>query len=220
MSRALRDVRAFKRKKHMAIFRISFAFARLADSPLLLFILNVIEKLTSNPGFTTPVIKLEEMTDIANSFNAAITAAEGGDRQLIAAKNVAREAVLAALRREGAYVQSIAGENLPLLLSSGFLPVSTNRTRIQLPTPVVERIENPMSTKIGLRLQPVPTAAAYEIRMRYGANGWESVGVFTQARSILVDGRIPGTVYEVQARAVGGLTGYSGWTEPVSHMAT
>src|SRR5690349_4757264 len=110
----------------MATYRVSFGFARLADSPLLLFLLNVIEKLTGNAGFTTPVVKLDEMQDIADTFSAAISAAEGGDRQLIAAKNVAREAVLAALRREGAYVQSIAGDNLPLLLSSGFVPVSTN----------------------------------------------------------------------------------------------
>jgi hypothetical protein len=55
--------------------------------------------------------------------------------------------------------------------------------------------------------------------MRYGANGWELAGIFTQARSITVDGRIPGTVYDVQARAIGGSTGYSDWSDPVSHMA-
>jgi hypothetical protein len=84
---------------------------------------------------------------------------------------------------------------------------------------VIDRIDNPMSTQLGLRLQPVPTAAAYEVRVRYGANGWEAVGIFTQARSIIIEGRTPGTVYEVQARAVGGSTGYSDWSDPVSHMS-
>ncbi len=76
-----------------------------------------------------------------------------------------------------------------------------------------------MSTKLGLRLKPVPTAAAYEIRVRYGTTGWEAVGVFTQARSIIIQDRTPGTVYDMQARAVGGSTGYSDWSDPVSHMA-
>jgi hypothetical protein len=30
----------------------------------------------------------------------------------------------------------------------------------------------------------------------------------------------PGTNYNIQARAVGGSTGYSDWSDPVSHMAT
>ncbi len=67
--------------------------------------------------------------------------------------------------------------------------------------------------------QPVPTAAAYEIRVCYGANGWEAAGVFIQARSIIVANRIPGTVYDVPARAIGGSTGYSDWSDPVSNLA-
>ncbi|MEO7297788.1 MAG: fibronectin type III domain-containing protein [Verrucomicrobiota bacterium] len=132
---------------------------------------------------------------------------------------MARAALLALLQQEAAYVQSIAGEELPLLLSSGFDAVSTNRTQVPLTKPVVERIDNPMSTKLGLRLQPVPTAAAYEIRVSYGTNGWQAVGVFTQSRSILIEDLTPGTMYNVQARAVGGSTGYSDWSDPVSHMA-
>ena len=62
-------------------------------------------------------------------------------------------------------MQSLAGEDLPLLLSSGFDAVNTNRSQIPLPKPVIERIENPMSTQLGVRLQPIPTAAAaYELR--------------------------------------------------------
>ncbi|NOS68990.1 MAG: fibronectin type III domain-containing protein [Verrucomicrobia bacterium] len=37
---------------------------------------------------------------------------------------------------------------------------------------------------------------------------------------VLLDGLTPGATYAVQARAVGGTTGYSDWSDPVSHMAT
>jgi hypothetical protein len=112
-----------------------------------------------------------------------------------------------------------AGDDLPTLLSSGFEAVNNNRTQIPLPKPVVDRIDNPASTQLGVRLQPVPTARAYEVRLSYGTSGWQAVGVFTQARQILVENLTPGTTYTLQARAIGGTTGYSDWSDPVSHMA-
>jgi hypothetical protein len=33
-----------------------------------------------------------------------------------------------------------------------------------------------------------------------------------------VAGLIPGSIYSMQVRAVGGSTGYSDWSDPVSHM--
>jgi chitodextrinase len=49
---------------------------------------------------------------------------------------------------------------------------------------------------------------------------WVPGGVFTQARKIVVENLTPGTTYTFQVRAVGGSTGYSGWSDPVSHMST
>jgi hypothetical protein len=36
---------------------------------------------------------------------------------------------------------------------------------------------------------------------------------------VVIAGLTPGVVYTLLARAVGGLTGYSDWSDPVSHMA-
>ena len=44
--------------------------------------------------------------------------------------------------------------------------------------------------------------------------------VFTQARRVVLTGLTPGTAYTLQVRAIGGSTGYSPWSEPVTHMAT
>jgi len=44
-------------------------------------------------------------------------------------------------------------------------------------------------------------------------------GQFTQGRRIVLKELTPGTTYNIQARAVGGSTGYSDWSDPISHMA-
>ena len=203
----------------MITYRTSLAFARLADASLNSFTENVIARLTGNPSFPTPIVSLGSLTAAQVAFNNAIGVASQGGRVATATKNAERETVLALLRQEAAYVQSVAGEDLPMLLTSGFEAVSTTRTRIILPQPVVERVENPQSTKLGLRLQPVPTARAYEVRISYGTTGWQAVGIFTYSRPILIESLTPGTTYTLQARAIGGTTGYSDWSDPVSHMA-
>jgi hypothetical protein len=50
--------------------------------------------------------------------------------------------------------------------------------------------------------------------------GWTPAGVFPQTRGIVLPGLTPGQIYSVQARAIGGSTGYSDWSDPVSHMVT
>lgn len=203
----------------MATYRTSLAFTRLSDSPLNSFAENVVLKMTANTAYPTPTVPLTAVTGAQLAFSNAINAAKNGGKQATAAKNARREALTALLRQNAAYVQSVAGEDLEMLLSSGFEAVTNSRTRIMLPQPVVERVENTQSTKLGLRLTPVPTARAYEVRISQGNGVWQQVGVFTYSRPILIENLTPGTIYTVQARAVGGTTGYSDWSDPVSHMA-
>jgi hypothetical protein len=42
--------------------------------------------------------------------------------------------------------------------------------------------------------------------------------IATKARGIVVPGLTPGAMYDVQVRGIGGTTGYSDWSDPVSHM--
>lgn len=53
-----------------------------------------------------------------------------------------------------------------------------------------------------------------------GTQEWRNAGVFTKARGMLLEGLLPGQMYEIQVRAVGGSTGYSDWSDPIMHMAT
>jgi hypothetical protein len=43
--------------------------------------------------------------------------------------------------------------------------------------------------------------------------------MFTQARRIVLTGLTPGVTYAVRVRAIGGSTGFSDWSDPISHMA-
>jgi hypothetical protein len=59
--------------------------------------------------------------------------------------------------------------------------------------------------------------------VRYSTNGgstWAAEVTFPSARAMVLNGLTPGTTYTVQMRAVGGTMGFSGWSDPVSHMVT
>jgi hypothetical protein len=203
----------------MTKFKVSLGFTRLPDGGLPPFTANVVTCMTGNARFPDSPVGMAALTGANDYYETKLAQAEGGSKQDTVEKNQAREVLENLLRQVAAYVQSLAGEDLAMLLSSGFNSTSNNRAQIELPAPVVLAVENPMSQQLALRLGPVQTARAYEVRISYGTSGWQGVGVFTQARRIVLGNLTPGTMYDIQARAIGGSTGASGWSDPVSHMA-
>jgi hypothetical protein len=203
----------------MTTFRVSLAFARLLDRSLPPFASQVLTSLTANAAFPKPPVTLASVTSLLSDFQDKLAATEDGSRRATVEKNAARDALESPLRQLAAYVQTVAGEDLALLLSSGFDAVQQNTAQIELPRPVIAGIENSGSQQLALRLRPVPTARAYEVRVSFGAGGWQAAGIFTQARRIVLQDLTPGTVYNIQARAIGGSTGSSDWSDPVSRMS-
>ena len=63
-------------------------------------------------------------------------------------------------------------------------------------------------------------ALLYEVRWKTGDGDWIDAGKFQQARTIVLQNLVPGTVFTVSVRALGGSTGCSEWSLPVSCMAT
>ena len=99
--------------------------------------------------------------------------------------------------------------------------VSTNRASAPLDTPVITQILNNGTTKLLLRLNSILNAKSYQVQIATAANGpWQEAGIYTQARRIVLLGLTPGTIYFVRVRAIGGSTGYSEWSVPVSLMCT
>jgi hypothetical protein len=77
------------------------------------------------------------------------------------------------------------------------------------------------TTKLLVRLTPVTNARSYNVQTNTNGNGaWADAGIYTQARRIVLGSLTPGTTYNVRARAIGGNTGLSDWSAPVSLMAT
>lgn len=203
----------------MPTYRVSLGFAQLPDADLSDFATTVVTKLTNNTSYPTPAVPLATITTDNNTFVAAMAAAAQGGTQLTAAKNAAREALMELLRSQAAYVLSTAQNDLEVILSSGFEVNKTDRTRRPLTKPAITNIDNFASTQLMVRMSPVDNARSYEVRTRVGSAEWQNAGVFTKSRGVLLDNLTPGATYDVQARAVGGTTGYSDWSDPVSHMA-
>jgi hypothetical protein len=202
----------------MAIYHISLSFAQLPDSELDEFTSGVVAGLTGNPAFTTPAVSLADLSAAQTAFEDAMTAMTQGGRQATANKNAMRAALVALLRKEANYVQLTGANDLAALLSSGFLVNSTSRAKSPLDTPTVVGIDNGMTTQLVVRVQGVDNARAYEAQVKNGTGGFVTAGTFTQSRRIVVGGLTPGQTYSVQVRGVGGSTGYSDWSDPVSHM--
>ena len=78
-----------------------------------------------------------------------------------------------------------------------------------------------MSTQLGVHLQPVANARAYQVQFSMdGEKTWQEAGIFPSTRGIIITGLTSGTVYTVHVRAVGGSTQYSPWSATISLMVT
>ena len=202
----------------MTVQHVSLTFAKLPDSELDEFTAGVIDNMTGNTSYTTPAVSMAALgTGRTNFVNAMADMAQGGTAAT-AAKNAARETLLGLLRQEALYVQGACNNDLTVLLSSGFEAASTNRTSSPLETPSIVKILNEASTQLVLRVTPITNARSYEIRYYTTPGVWVSGGISTQARHIIVEGLTPGTTYTMSVRAIGGSTGHSDWSDPVSHM--
>jgi hypothetical protein len=200
-------------------YKVNCAFTQLPDTAIADFADVVIAALTGNTGFPSLPVDLATLGTQKDDYLSKLAATAQGGTLATVEKNVARDVLVTSLRQTAAYVQSVASQDLTLLLSSGFQAASTNRAQSPLTAPVVLGIDNSFSTQLVLRLQPVPNARSYEVQYKNGG-GWLPAGIFTRARRIEIDSLTPGMTYTVQARAVGGSTGYSDWSAPQSCMAT
>lgn len=202
----------------MSTQHVSLAFTQLPDSELDEFAGGVITNMTGNTSFPTPAVSMAALGTARTNFVNAMAAMAQGGTAATAAKNAARETLVDLLRQQALYVQGAADNDLTVLLSSGFEAASTNRTQSPLETPSILKILNEASTQLVLRVTPIKNARTYETRYYTTPGQWQSGGLSTQARRIVIEGLTPGTTYTFAVRAIGGSTGHSDWSDAVSHM--
>src|SRR5712691_6433369 len=202
------------------LFRISLAFATLSDAEIGDFTHGVIEGMTNNTAYPEPPVTLANLQTAHTGFGVKVAEAKLGGPPDTAVKNNARQELLGMLRQLASYVQINCHNDLAILLSSGFQAASANRTQTPLEQPQALVIKNDTSQRLSASVKPVKNTSMYEGRIKGPADDWQP-SVFTgDSQHITFGGLVPGTVYTIQVRALGGLTGQSDWSDPSSHMAT
>ncbi len=209
--------------------RVLLGFTSSSDTSVLERAQAVHDHLYTSPLWAVPPNPAIPVTAAAldtamGAFSIAMAAADLGGPADTADKNGKRDVLVTLLRQLAGYVQENHGNDLAKLLASGFEAVSTNRASVPLETPTIKDIINGMSCQLILRVSRIDNAKAYEVRYALiGPNGapgpWQSGGLHTSSRSMPIGGLTPGGNYQFQVRAVGGSTGYSDWSNPVSHMS-
>jgi hypothetical protein len=200
--------------------RVSMAFARLKDCQIGIFAGGVNTGLTNNAFFPNLPVSLADLSAATDAYWTAHVNSLGGGRPLTALKRAARDKLISILRDEAHYVQSIAKNNLVALLSSGFTDIDRNTAQSALAHPFIKAVLNQHSEQLWLRVKRVPNARNYQVRIKAGDGDWVDAGVHPQARKIVLTGLTPGTVYQIQVRALGGRTNYSNWSMTATKMAT
>jgi hypothetical protein len=118
-------------------------------------------------------------------------------------------------------VEDTVGDDLEMLLATGYLPASTNHSSSPLDDTSIVSLLNNGTTQALLRLEAVVNAKSYQTQVSPdGGKTCADWTVSSQARRIVLTNLVPGTTYLVRARAIGGATGASNWTSPGSIMST
>ena len=183
----------------------------------------IISGLTGNAAFPAPPVALKTVQAAVDDLNSALAAQPHGGPAATAEKNNRQAALIALLRKLKHYVQDNCGNDLAVVLSTGFQAASTNRARTPLANPSILNLGIGNSTELVLKVTPITHAKCYEVRSAALGGGnspgpWQTAGLFTNSRAMTINSLTPGTVYLFQVRAVGGSTGYSEWSNPVSRM--
>lgn len=118
----------------MKASKVLMDFARFAIAFLIEFARNIVVMMTGNPLFPSPFVALSQLTTAINDLEAKFNLALGGGKEQKANMRIAAKTLIALLRKQAAYVNSVAGGVDASILSSGFhsssQPVSALRKEI------------------------------------------------------------------------------------------
>ena len=208
----------------MSQLRVLLNFASAPDHALEERATAVHGGLYGQPAYPTPPVTQAALLTGITNFSTSIATAEMGGPAETAEKNNMREILIGLLRQLATYVQENHGNNLATLLSSGFEAASTNNASVPLETPSITDIRNGNSRQLILHVEPVENARGYNVRYALiGANGLPGPYIgpvyFKSTRRMVIEDLTPGGTYVFEVCALGGSTGQSGWSNPVSRMS-
>src|SRR6266404_7098153 len=121
----------------MPQIRTSRSYGRFPDLDVSAFTGGVITGLTGNTDLDDPPVTPVDLGKLKKTFDDAIVAAADGGTLQTAKKDAARAELVTALNKDASYVDINCDEDLTILLSSGYQPVSTNRAQTVLGAPEI-----------------------------------------------------------------------------------
>ncbi len=203
----------------MPQIRTNRIYGKLPDLDVSAFAGGVIVGLTNNEELPTPPEPPASLQAKKDTFDNTIVAAADGGTLHTAQKDAARAAIITALNKDASYVDINCNEDLAILLSSGFQPVSTNRAQTVLEAPQVTAVTYGQTGEIKLRVKGDPNRKAVQGRFKATGGEFGPVITFKNSRNIFFKGLMAGTTYVMQLCGLGGSTGQSDWSEPVTKIA-
>ena len=168
---------------------------------------HVEEAMTDNANFLTPSPAITDLKTARLALVVAITSAMSGAHAAIAIKNDAAKTLSNMLVKLARYVNSVAGGDVDMAVSSGFelakMPDPTDR--LDAPTKF-EGAPGAKATHVALRWKGVRGARMYQTYICDGeltaAAKWNPAGMSTKAR-ITVSGLVTDKMYSFRVAAVG-----------------
>ena len=191
-----------------------------SDAQLIVDVQAILTIMAANAAiYGTPSPTLAAIIVALTNFRNALAAAADGGVALTAAKNTAREALVALMRNLASYVQVTCNNNLDNLLLSGFQPQSNSRTPIGvLPAPANLTVTlGARSGELVAAVAPVYGAAIYNWEVMVQGQTTVVQKAQTTAASNTFDNLTPGTAYSIVCNCVGA-AGPSDWTDPQTQI--
>ena len=194
-------------------------YNRLPDTEFSKFFGGTIKGFTGNPDLTDPPVPPTAAQIMKATFDELLILANKGGNLATARKNAARAICADAADKNASYVDINCKNELTILLSSGYEPVSSNRAQTILPAPQILAVETPQSGELKARIKADPNSRSFVGRIK-PANGSEfgpSIS-FQNSKKIIFDGLTVGVKYVFELCAIGGSTGQSDWSTPGTGM--
>lgn len=199
---------------------VSLAFASGPEPKLVETAGAVIDRFFNQAIFVDPTVTKVQLVAARDAFEAALIAQANGGPLATAEKNKRKEELVDLLKQIAYFVQIKCGNDLAVLLSSGFEAASTNTAQIPLEKPSFLEVINGVSGQMILKTKPIKNSLLFEIQWALVTGQvigeWLGGGFGRKAGALPVGNLIAGAMYAFRIRALGGSTGFSDWSNVVS----
>jgi len=184
----------------------------------------IVLKMTGNANFPTPSPALLAITTAANELKTSYAEAQAArqtQKEKTATQNTREEILDELLTKEAAFVESVAGNNEEIILSSGMDMRATGVTATAPPEQpqALAPFAGDRDGEIDLSWDRVPSAKSYVIEKSADpqAASWQHAGVATKAM-FTAEGLPSGSRFWFRVAAVNN-NGQSGWSDVAVKIA-